>query len=102
MLEATEKILTKRLVSRPHIPVDERVLKKFSPVLREEFSKLPPPVLAGPRALNINALIDTEAVKNAGGPQTVSRLRFTLKEEGLEWADVTNDAGETTPRLLPE
>ena len=46
--------------------------------------------------------VDSEAIKNAGSPQSVTRLRMVLNEEGLEWSTEESDSGETSWRLLPE
>jgi len=54
------------------------------------------------QAAELKLLVDTESIKNAGGgPDTVTRLSFTVREEGLEWVtDVTEES--TTKRLTPE
>lgn len=44
----------------------------------------------------------TSEVKEQAGAANVTRLRFTLREEGLEWTTVTHDDGTTRKRLDPE
>ena len=46
--------------------------------------------------------VDSEAIKNAGSPNSITRLRMVLTEEGLEWSTEENESGDTNWRLLPE
>lgn len=40
----------------------------------------------------LEVLVDTESIKNAGGgPDTVTHLSFVLREEGLEWITEVNE-----------
>lgn len=53
-----------------------------------------------PPGLAANA--KTAQVKDQASKESVARLRITLKEEGLEWAVQTNEAGGVTRTLQPE
>ncbi|WP_341504080.1 hypothetical protein [Gallaecimonas sp. GXIMD4217] len=46
--------------------------------------------------------VDTESIKNAASPNSVTRLRLVLTEEGLEWSTESDEQGGTSWKLLPE
>ena len=51
----------------------------------------------------LEVLIDTERIKNAGGgPDTVTRLSFTIREEGLEWITEVHEDKTKTSTLSTE
>jgi hypothetical protein len=51
----------------------------------------------------LEILVDTESIKNAGGgPDTVTRLSFVIREEGLEWITEVNEDKSTTSSLSTE
>ncbi|GAA4903562.1 hypothetical protein [Ferrimonas pelagia] len=50
----------------------------------------------------LDVRVDTEAIKNAGSPNSMTRLRMVLTEEGLEWSTEENDDGDVKWKLLPE
>jgi hypothetical protein len=51
----------------------------------------------------VEVLVDTESIKNAGGgPDTVTRLSFVLREEGLEWITETDQDNNSNHKLITE
>ncbi|MCF6178608.1 MAG: hypothetical protein L3J63_04355 [Geopsychrobacter sp.] len=54
------------------------------------------------RAPQISASILTAEVKDKSSLANVSRMRITLKEEGLEWSIGENDDGTISRKLTPE
>lgn len=50
----------------------------------------------------LKSTVLTENVKANADPATVTRIRITLREEGLEWNDVQGADGKTRGRLTPE
>ena len=50
----------------------------------------------------IRATIVTAEVKEKAGSGNVTRLRLTLKEEGLEWTTIENEDGTSSRKLTPE
>ncbi len=54
------------------------------------------------RAPRIDTSIVTAEVKDKSSQANVSRLRLTLKEEGLEWSIGENDDGTVSRKLTPE
>lgn len=54
------------------------------------------------RAPRINATLMTSEVKEKADPSTVTRIRMTLREEGLEWSSAQTSNGTSVQRLLPE
>ena len=50
----------------------------------------------------IRTSVLTEEVKNSGAPGNVTRVKVTLREEDLEWAQVEGPDGSDRSRLIPE
>lgn len=51
----------------------------------------------------LEILVDTESIKNAGGgPDSVSRLSFVLREEGLEWITEIDQDDKPNHKLSTE
>lgn len=50
----------------------------------------------------INATVMTSEVKEKADPNTITRIRITLREEGLEWGSARASNGALMQRLLPE
>lgn len=51
----------------------------------------------------LEILVDTESIKNSGGgPDAVTRLSFTLREEGLEWITEVDQENNSTHSLSTE
>lgn len=51
----------------------------------------------------LGASILTNDIKEKSAPETVTRIKITLREEGLEWVTIPNeDSTKTTSRLMPE
>jgi hypothetical protein len=50
----------------------------------------------------LRSTVLTENVKANADPATVTRIRITLREEGLEWSEVQGADGKTRGRLTPE
>jgi hypothetical protein len=58
--------------------------------------------LSEAQAPRLKATILTNEVKERSGPENVTRLKITLREEGLEWTVDTHEDGSVTRRLTPE
>ncbi|MDE0370392.1 MAG: hypothetical protein OXI84_09675 [bacterium] len=56
--------------------------------------------LASPRRLEAD--ITTNHVKEAGGSETLARIRMEVTEDGVEWATVSDRDGEPGTRLVSE
>jgi hypothetical protein len=76
------------------------IIKRIAPKLRQYIAGIA--LRKSPRPAAIRVLIETHQVKERSDPRSVTRLRLTLKEEGLEWSEFQNDEGETVTRLTPE
>lgn len=75
-------------------------IKDFVKDVRGQIEHISLQSITQPASFNVR--VDTEAIKNAGSPQSVTRLRMALTEEGLEWSTEEGDDGGTTWKLLPE
>lgn len=52
---------------------------------------------------DFHVTVNTEDIKAAGGgPEAVTRVSLSLREEGLEWIQEQDAAGNSSHRLLPE
>lgn len=69
-----------------------RVRKRVSDVAVKDVGK--------PSAMRVSVL--TSEVKEKADPQTVSRVRLVMREEGLEWGEVKKPDGSTISKLTPE
>lgn len=56
----------------------------------------------GGRPPGMDVTVVTGEVKEAGSPTSVTRLRLTLREEGLEWTKVEQPDGAVRHTLTPE
>jgi len=54
------------------------------------------------RPPELHVLVNTEEVKSQANPETVTRLRLRMNEEGLEWNEIRTDGGNKLNRLAPE
>lgn len=68
-----------------------RVRKRVSEVAVKDVGK--------PAAIKVSVL--TSEVKDHD-PQTVSRVRLVMREEGLEWGEIKSPDGSTITKLTPE
>ena len=50
----------------------------------------------------IEASMVTSEIKDQASPQTITRVRIVLKEEGLEWNVLEDESGNKQHRLMPE
>lgn len=76
------------------------IIKRIAPKLRHHIASIA--LRKSPTPAAIRVLIETHQVKERSDPRSVTRLRLTLKEEGLEWSEFQTDEGETVTRLTPE
>jgi hypothetical protein len=53
-------------------------------------------------APTLGVLVTSREIKELGTPTSVTRIKVTLKEEGLEWKRVEATDGSSRSRLLPE
>lgn len=51
---------------------------------------------------HMNVKVTTDEVKNNSDPQTVTRIKIIMREEGLEWAEYEKEDGTLSQRLIPE
>lgn len=80
--------------------IDPVAMKKISADLRRKAADVA--VITPARPSGINAVIATAEVKEKSAPGNVTRLRLSLREEGVEWSIVTDEDGATAHRLSPE
>jgi hypothetical protein len=73
----------------------ERFAAELNETVRLEFLKLrtPPPRLL--------ALVTSAEIRAVDAPESVTRLRVTLTEQGVEWTTIESD-GVSRDRLVPE
>lgn len=70
----------------------DRVRKRVAQTAMKDLGK--------PAAVRVSVL--TSEVKEKADPQSVSRIRLVMREEGLEWGEVKNPDGSTVGKLTPE
>lgn len=75
-------------------------IKDFVKDVRGQIEHISLQSITKPASFNVR--VDTEAIKNVGSPQSVTRLRMALTEEGLEWSTEEGEDGATAWKLLPE
>ncbi len=54
------------------------------------------------RAATLKTSVLTSDIKERATPETVTRLKLVLREEGMEWQEVRQANGSTTAMLTPE
>ncbi len=59
-------------------------------------------ILQSTRPADFEVRVNTEAIKNAGTPGAVTRVRMVLTEEGLEWSSEQGSDGGARWKLMPE
>ncbi|MCA9720425.1 MAG: hypothetical protein KC468_37530 [Myxococcales bacterium] len=59
-------------------------------------------ILRSTRPADFEVRVNTEAIKNAGTPGAVTRVRMVLTEEGLEWSTEQSSDGAARWKLMPE
>jgi len=89
-----------RMSGQPRSPLTPEIARKIAPKLRERIAAMAVKKPAKPSSILVR--IRTEDVKTGTDPQSVTRLRLRLCEEGLEWHEFMNERGETTTLLTPE
>jgi hypothetical protein len=89
-----------RVTKSRRSPLTPEILNRITPKLRERIASAAVKRPAKPSTIQLR--VRTEEVKTASDPQTVTRLRLNLREEGLEWSEFTREDGETATRLTPE
>ena len=80
--------------------LDHKIIKDF--VAKVRFATEISAIEQNDQPAEIQVMVDTENIKNAGGgPDAVTHLHFNVREEGLEW--VTEISEEKSVRkLIPE
>lgn len=54
------------------------------------------------RAATLKTSVLTADIKERASPETITRLKLVLREEGMEWQEVRQANGSTTAMLTPE
>ena len=92
--------LLRDIASTKGSPIPEEALAKISGELHDHIVNTSIIKPAVPPKLMVQ--VETDQVKGRGSTDTVLRLQFRLREEGLEWNEIKANDGTSKMKLSPE
>lgn len=78
----------------------QREFRAAVPTIKREILSIAVKTPSRPPSVEVS--VETAQVKASADPNTVTRVRLTLREEGLEWSDLSGGGDPSSARLTPE
>lgn len=100
LARATESSLREVLQKENKPRFTNNQLKRVYDALRKTAVRVA--ILKPPVAPGFRVTVVTSKVKDQADPNSVARLRLSVREDGVEWASVENPDGTTRGVLIPE
>ena len=99
-MRAVDSAFKRSMESEPQDRLDARQRRTILAAIRRKAHSS---FVAEPRSpAGVEITVVTEKIKEHADPESITRLRLTLREEGLEWNAADLEDGTTRRFLLPE